>query len=293
MHSFLFHETKQHGTIEFPVEYYYEHPASPRYQMPFHWHKEWELVRIIEGSFTIHVDKEEIIANAGDIVLLRDSMMHGGMPTDCIYDGFLFDLHGLFRNFEPVKKSLRPIYRMELLTQVYYEKGKYEKFHACVAELMDAYSQKHSDIKELVTLGCLSRMFTYILENNLYSTNLTAAPNHINRIEQIRAVLEHIEHNYRSPITLDVLADIAGLNPKYFCRIFKTITHQSPMEYIIFYRVEKAADLLLTTELSVTEIALECGFNDCSYFIRTFKNLKHMTPYKYRSIGRNMSSNNN
>ena len=79
------------------------------------------------------------------------------------------------------------------------------------------------------------------------------------------------------------MADVAGMNPKYFCRIFKAITHQSPMEYVIFYRIEQAANLLSTTDLPITEIAMECGFNDCSYFIRKFKNLKHTTPYKYRS----------
>ena len=283
MHSFLFHETKQHGTIEFPVEYYYEHPASPSYQMTFHWHKEWELVRIIEGSFEIHADEEIIAAKAGDIILLRDSMMHGGMPTNCIYDGFLFDLHGLYRNFESVKKSLRPIYRMEILPDVYYPKDEHPELHTYVAALMDAYANKTSDIQELITLGCLSQIFAYILKNRLYTASHTDTSHHANRIGQISSVLEYIEHNYQASVTLDNMADVAGMNPKYFCRIFKAITHQSPMEYVIFYRIEQAANLLSTTDLPITEIAMECGFNDCSYFIRKFKNLKHTTPYKYRS----------
>lgn len=283
MHSFLFHETKQHGTIEFPAEYYYEHPASPSYQMTFHWHKEWELVRIIEGSFEIHVDEEIIAAKAGDIILLRDSMMHGGMPTNCIYDGFLFDLHGLYRNYEPVKKSLRPIYRMEILPDVYYPKDEHPELYTYVAALMDAYANKTLDIQELIALGCLSQIFAYILKNHLYTASHTDTLHHANRIGQISSVLEYIEHNYQASVTLDNMADVAGMNPKYFCRIFKAITHQSPMEYVIFYRIEQAANLLSTTDLPITEIAMECGFNDCSYFIRKFKNLKHTTPYKYRS----------
>ena len=87
-------------------------------------------------------------------------------------------------------------------------------------------------------------------------------------------MLEYIEHNYQASVTLDNMADVAGMNPKYFCRIFKAITHQSPMEYVIFYRIEQAANLLSTTDLPITEIAMECGFNNISNFYRLYK--KHM-----------------
>ena len=105
MHSFMFHEKKQHGTLAFPAEYYYIDSTHPQYHMPFHWHKEWELIRVISGSFTAHIDEEEYTAVAGDILLIRGSMLHGGTPTDCVYECFVFDLHGLFRSSETIKKQ--------------------------------------------------------------------------------------------------------------------------------------------------------------------------------------------
>ena len=172
---------------------------------------------------------------------------------------------------------------MEILPDVYYPKDEHPELYTYVAALMDAYANKTSDIQELIALGCLSQILAYILKNHLYTASHTDTLHHANRIGQISSVLEYIEHNYQASVTLDNMADVAGMNPKYFCRIFKAITHQSPMEYVIFYRIEQAANLLSTTDLPITEIAMECGFNDCSYFIRKFKNLKHTTPYKYRS----------
>lgn len=287
MYSFTFYEKKPHGTLEFPAEYHYVDSSHPRYQMSFHWHKEWELIRVLKGSFTLHADEEEITAQAGDVLLIRDSMLHGGTPENCIYECFLFDLHGLFRSTELMKKSLRPVYRMQILPRIFYSKNLTAPLHAHVAELMDTYSGEPagtapSDLQQLATIGCLSQIFAFILRNQLYSASPSESVNTSHRIDRIKSVLEYIELHYQYSITLEALAGVAGMNPKYFCRIFKAITQQSPMDYVIFYRIEQAAILLSTTALSVTEIGMECGFNDCSYFIRTFKKLKQLTPNQYR-----------
>ncbi len=293
MYSFTFYEKKPHGTFEFPVEYFYIDSTHPRYHMSFHWHKEWELIRVIQGTFTAHADEMEITAHAGDVILIRDNMLHGGSPDNCIYECFLFDLHGLFRSTEVVKRSLRPIYRMQILPNIYYPKDQTPMLHSHVEELMAAHAVATDeaaiwDIHELATIGCLSQIFAYILQNQLYRTGSDESISTTHRIDQIKSVLEYIEFHYQSPIMLDTLAGVAGMNPKYFCRIFKAITQQSPMDYVIFYRIEQAAILLSTTDLSVTEIGMECGFNDCSYFIRTFKKLKQMTPNKYRKTNQEL-----
>ena len=61
------------------------------------------------------------------------------------------------------------------------------------------------------------------------------------------------------------------------------MTTKTPVEYIVLYRIERAARKLRNSQLSVTEIAFSCGFNDLSYFIKTFKNIKGVTPTKFRN----------
>lgn len=287
MHPFVYYEKKQHGTREFPAEYYYVDSHHPRYVMSAHWHTEWELIRIIQGTFTIFVDEEEIPAKAGDVILLRDSMLHSGMPTDCIYECFVFDLHGLFRTSEIIKQHLRPIYRMDLLTQVYFPASESSAVSLFTGALMESCARGASPasdkgLLELSVLGYLCNLFSYILQNKLYIPAPVESLQKSYRINQIKAVLKHIEQNYGSNITLNSLADIAGMNANYFCKVFQDVTQQTPMDYVIFYRIEQSAVLLATTSLSIVNIALECGFNDHSYFTKLFKRIKGVTPRAYR-----------
>lgn len=297
MYSLSYHEQKRHGTLEFPAEYYYVDRNHPNYNMPFHWHKEWELIRILQGTFLIHADESEISARAGDILLIRDGMFHGGAPKDCIYECFVFDLHGLYRNLDTVKKYLRPIYRQQILPQIYYPGDLEPEIGAIVSELMAAYSTNTatgdtasvpgtvaSDLHELITFGCISRLFALILQKGYCSPNEGTLTGSTHRIDQVKSVMEYIENHYSSCVSLDMLAQVAGMNPKYFCRFFRSITHQTPIDYVNFYRIEQAASLLSTTSLSVTEIGLECGFNDSSYFVKVFQKYRGVTPNQYRKL---------
>jgi len=71
------------------------------------------------------------------------------------------------------------------------------------------------------------------------------------------------------------------MSAKYFCRFFKTVIHRTPIDYLNYYRVERASYLMETEDISVTEAAYRCGFNDSSYFVRVFKKYKNATPGKY------------
>ena len=110
MYTSGFYERKQHGTKKFPVAYYYVDKNHPQYNMPFHWHTEWELIRVKKGSLILHIDEEEIHACEGDVLLIRDSMFHGGVTTDGIYECLVFDFYGLFHEMEPVKE--KPVKRI-------------------------------------------------------------------------------------------------------------------------------------------------------------------------------------
>ena len=95
-------------------------------------------------------------------------------------------------------------------------------------------------------------------------------------------VLDWIERNYAEHITLGKLAEVAGSNEKYFCRFFKEYTGNSPVEYLNRLRVERVCLAMAAGDQSITEAALDCGFNDISYFCKIFKRYKGVTPREYR-----------
>lgn len=282
MHYLAYNEGKQHGTAEFPIAYYYITEEHPSYNMPFHWHKEWELIRILQGTFLLSIDGKEYTAKEGDILLLREGVLHGGTPGHCIYDCLDFDLHGLFRNILSVKEYLRPFYRNNLLPVVHYP-GYQADIYPIAEELMSGFSKDApAECCALTTLGNISRLFAAILKNKYYSENTGEYSEAVAKAAQLKSVLEYMEANYASPLSLSELANVVGMNPKYFCRFFKTITRQTPINYLNYYRIEQAATLLGDSTLSVTEIGLECGFNDTCHFIKTFKKYKGTTPKQFQ-----------
>ena len=83
-------------------------------------------------------------------------------------------------------------------------------------------------------------------------------------------------------ITLDELAEEADMSRTYFCSVFKKLNGITPWEYINIKRIEKAKHLLRTTQKTVLEISLECGFNNLSHFNRVFLRITAQSPSDYR-----------
>ena len=98
---------------------------------------------------------------------------------------------------------------------------------------------------------------------------------------QLKQASEFIGSSYTSSITLQDISDSVYMTPKYFCRFFHEMTHHSPIDYLNYYRIERACYLLLTTNQTITEVAYNTGFNDLSYFIKIFKKYKGITPKQY------------
>ncbi len=99
---------------------------------------------------------------------------------------------------------------------------------------------------------------------------------------RVNKVEEMINKNYNRPITLEEVANIAGMTPTAFSRFFKQRTGRTLSEYIIDIRLGHAARLLVDTTMTVAEICYDCGFNNISNFNRAFKAHKGCSPKAFR-----------
>jgi AraC-like DNA-binding protein len=108
-------------------------------------------------------------------------------------------------------------------------------------------------------------------------------PSQYHKIQQAACF---INDNYRTNICLDAVAVEAGMSPSHFSRMFKKVMGLSYQEYLNSCRVTKAKDLLRTSALSVTEIAISLGFSDPTGFGRIFRKLTGQTPSSYRNLAR-------
>jgi AraC family L-rhamnose operon regulatory protein RhaS len=104
--------------------------------------------------------------------------------------------------------------------------------------------------------------------------------------ETVYRVIQHLQGHYREPIGMDELAGIAGFSKYHLSREFHRLTGYAPISYLLMIRMEHAGFLLLNTDLSISQISEQCGFNSEQYMCRQFQKHFGTTPGRYRRLYR-------
>lgn len=276
-----YNELEQRGTPDFPIEYYFIDKTHVRYDMSAHWHSEVEIIRILRGELSVKLNEKIYDAKAGDVLFVNGETVHGAFPKDCEYECIVFHVDFLHTENYSCKYFFDGLINREYVVNEYNPRQNSD-FHNAVACLFDAIKHRSSGYKFLV-IGALYGLFGTIVDGHLYtSVSGNQSIHNSKNLPKLKKVLTFIRKNYDRQISLEDMAKAAGMSPKYFCYFFKEMTGKTPGEYLKGYRIEKAANKLMYTDLSVTEIAYASGFNDLSYFIKTFKTQKGMSPTKFQ-----------
>lgn len=279
MKYFDFKEEKQHGTFDFPIEFYHVTQDHPRYNMDLHWHTQCEIIKILEGEFSLILNDEKILSKAGDILFIHDGVVHGGTPINCVYECIVFDMSLLLKKNITCTKLLSDIINHNKVIDTIIS-GHNKHIEICCNYLFEAINSKEPGF-ELIVQGSLYNLLGMILRTGLYKTKSISTKRSSTSLQQLKTVLTLLEEKFSEPLTLEDLSKSVGMTPKYFCRFFHQMTNKTPIEYLNYYRVDVACELLLTKDVCITDVALDCGFNDVSYFIKTFKKYKGITPKQY------------
>ncbi|MCR5590985.1 MAG: AraC family transcriptional regulator, partial [Lachnospiraceae bacterium] len=241
-------EKRKQGTFNFPLAYYHQTPLSPRYYMPYHWHTHYEIMRIISGAFHLTLDNETVTYHPGDVIFISGGVLHGGEPENCIYDCIVFDLDMLMKDNHACANTIQSIMdgRIKINTLI---SEKCDKILPIAKSLSLVLSEKKTGY-EFMTQGYLYLLLGTIVEEKLYEESVYDSTT-IERLNCIKNVIDFISDNYSDSISLGRLARIAGMNPKYFCRYFRSMTGRTPIDYLNYYRVECACEMLSTKNISI------------------------------------------
>ncbi len=270
-------EKKHHGTPNFPIEYYRIDKSHPRYVMPLHWHKEYEIIKIKNGSLTVYLNNTKYELISGDCLFIEGGCLKRAYPHNCTYDCLVFDISLLNskmgNNLENLFCDLKGPNTQYIN---FISRNDYE-IHSTVDELLEI-TKSGSDFYEIKTIGLLYMLF-YELYRSKYIFN---SPNtSIDKsLQTIMSLLSWIDEHISEHITLAEISKAVKLSEKYICRIFKEYTSKTVMDYINERRIENASAEMLCK--SITEAAFNSGFNDLSYFCKTFKKYKNTTPSQYK-----------
>lgn len=279
-------EKTRHGTAMFPVEYYDCRYPMGLSSLPVHWHDEFEITYIREGRGIYMIDLKPCPVKAGDILFLPSGILHGipeGKAESLESDSFVFhpDFLGSGEDLGRMK-YIDPIVRGEVnFPPVIHpiEPGADRMAQTLIA-LRRSFDGKPRGY-ELEVRALLLEMVSLFYQ---YLPCQTGGVRDNDAVKKMRDVVRYIRHHYQEPVTVADLAGVCHFSEYYFMRFFKQHMNMTCVEYLNQYRLEIAAERLISGNEAVTDIALDTGFRNISYFNRMFKRKFDMTPGEYRKM---------
>ena len=140
--------------------------------------------------------------------------------------------------------------------------------------------QQLSEENDLILESELYRLFALLIKN----MNVTERGSSPQRNDYVQGAVRFIRNNYYNPISVEDIAAYTGINRSYLYTLFREETGMSPSEYLMTFRLTRAAELLRLTGYSIESIAYSCGYQDPLVFSKAFKRKYAITPLKYRRI---------
>lgn len=287
-------ENITHGTPQNPIHaLHFAHGTGTPHKNHFfverHWHNYIELLHIVKGSYLFEINLENHILNEGDLCLLNSEELHQitGNADYEVHDVVLFDPRILgFSYADEWQEAYNiPFFNHSLIFKniIHPEDVGYSDL-VCLVQKLFEESLKQRENWYMNCKLLLLQLFNFAAAHHmLLPAKEVMSAGNARKILRYKAIISYMEKHYQEPVSLQQLADAVSCNSQYLCRFFKEIAGISPIQYLISYRLERACGLLAHTALPVTEIALDCGFDNISYFIRKFKAVKGCTPKEYRA----------
>jgi transcriptional regulator GlxA family with amidase domain len=158
---------------------------------------------------------------------------------------------------------------------------EYDKIFSRVRDIINIYNIKSFGYELFIKAHILQILY-YLIETNPIETEKYKKDDTLATL-RIKTILTFMEENYKQPFSLIEWAASINLSKEQFCRVFKKYFNNTPIKYLLYYRISKADDLLIHSNMTIIDIALETGFESANYFTISFKNLTQVTPTQFRN----------
>lgn len=279
-------EMRVHGTPLFPVGCY--HNKLTEDQVPWHWHDELEAVRVSEGQVIVSAEGGSWTMDPGEGFFINSGVLHeahqlqkepvrlhsivfhprlvGGSVESIFWQGYLQPLLS-----DPASRFVR------LSEAVPWQKEALETVEAAWQSCAQEPPGFEFTVREE-----LSRL-VFLLSGHRSAARERPTEKALRDGERIKTMLLYIQEHCGGELTVAEIAGSAAVSESECLRCFKSMIGATPIQYVKQLRIQRAAELLASTDEKIADIGAECGFQEMSYFARTFRALKGRTPSRYRA----------
>lgn len=311
-----FKETKLHGRLDFPYTVYIGVIPDSLTSFPLHWHEEFEIIYINSGYGTIFVDTQNYDCCYGDIFIIPPGTIHGINQKNnerMVYFNILFK-PSLFETDETslfYKNYCEPLEDGTLLPPFFLTPDTAES--KIMRPHLERLTEKWQVPPQENLLFIKTRMYAIFeqiyqmaereLQSEIQNGSQRGARGDVNGPQhgirglrrdirsgvrrrtasaRFKPLFSYINSNYDEAISVEQAAELCNYSASFFMKTFKNTFGTTFNSYLNEFRLEKAQNMLKTTDMNVTQVSAACGFESLSYFIKCFREKWGVTPHSIK-----------
>ena len=277
-----------YGTPDFPFAFYQDKSdAFDGRDISWHWHNSFEFSYASVGGTVCEIDGKKIYLNAGDAIFINSSVLHCFMLQDASkLENILFEPEFIAPTGSRVYMSdVLPYLQSDLQYIVFRSENEMENQLICLIKqcCIDVDMQQENNTHLFIEV--LSKVITlwssFVVHCKIDS--LAPSKSMISLTQnRVRKMLYYMYKNYGEKIGLSEIAAAANISQREALRCFSESINISPIQYLNDYRLRCAEQLLRKSLRTVSDIALETGYDNSGYFCKAFKKKYGLSPLQYR-----------
>ncbi|MCR5100661.1 MAG: helix-turn-helix domain-containing protein [Butyrivibrio sp.] len=255
-----------------------------KHEEMLHWHDDVEIIRIRKGNIHCHVNDSDFLLNPGELCFINFDTLHRVYNTEETVgdlDVLTIKTDMLAQNKEIYEKYIIPIIHNSDFAHVQMDgRNSYAKL---ISDIFDALYELITEKPtgyELDVIGYIYMIFRRLYLVYISEKDIPVSYN--SDISLQRRMSAYIYEHYQEKITLDDIANAAGVSRSKCASLFHKYTQKTPINFLNSYRLEMASKLLTSTDEPISYIAGASGIGEQSYFNRMFMKEYGCTPLEYR-----------
>ncbi|MDF2936624.1 MAG: transcriptional regulator-like protein [Paenibacillaceae bacterium] len=248
----------------------------------WHYHKEIELILMLKGRYGFYLNETPVVLQPGELILIGSNELHTDYPCDNgSYLVFQFDIQ------EHLEHSGLPYYRyfadpsipLSRLNYIFKENPEASKAVAdCIQAINEEFLSKQDGYEIAISIQ-IKRIILTLLRADWRKV----IPSRENSdIIRLRPVLDYIDNHLGDKLQVEEACKLTNMSYHYFVKYFKKTMGISFVDYITLKKIRRAERLLLTKDLSISQIGEEVGMSNMAHFYKMFRKFKECSPNEFR-----------
>lgn len=280
---------KQYHNIDpsFPMTIRHHHDSI---NFPPHYHKQLEVLYIIEGTLSVEVNHVLYKLKTGDLMMIGANHIHSynnkATNDQASYYMLIFDWHYLdaISKDQQSYEDLYPVLlKLNLLHTLDYPIIK-NRLQPLIREMNEESHWKMKGYKLLV----ISHLYEFLTLVTRELDTVTRTHQEVKSLKKenwfISTINDYIYNNYTRELTLEEIALVTGYSTYHFTRLFKKYTGFTFKQYLANFRVNMVKEELYDETISITDMAFKHGFNSIKSFNRCFKDITGTSPREFKKV---------